>query len=71
MSSAVARRRAVQILTLRSVIARYLSGQDLEFCISELKEATRHGPSSWAFKRDTQEGSEEPEPIIYTSGGNV
>jgi len=71
MGKSINNRRAVQLLVMRSVVARYISGQDLEFCMSELKQATRHGPQSWAFKREGQKDSEEPEPIIYTSGGNV
>ena len=45
-------RKATQLMALRSVVARYLTGPELEQCIGELRHAMRMGPNAWAFKKD-------------------
>ena len=74
MGKAQNQRRATQLITCRAILAKYLSGQPLEFALSELRVAMRDGPQSWAFKKNGLETKDEDEtsekPIYYTSGGN-
>jgi len=50
------RRKAVQNMTCRSVVSKYLDGTDLESCLMDLRAAMRSGPQAWAFK---PQGAEE------------
>lgn len=51
MSRSNTQRRAIQTFTVRSVLSKYLQGQELELAIRDLNDAMRVGPQAWAFKR--------------------
>jgi hypothetical protein len=58
MSKTATRRKATQSMTVRAVLAQYLTGLQLESAIAALQDAMRHGPQAWAFKPK----SEQPQP---------
>ena len=70
MSRSNTQRRAIQTFTVRSVLSKYLQGQELELAIRDLNDAMRVGPQAWAFKR-APDSEPQDDRTYYTSGGNV
>ena len=65
-------RRAVQLLVCRGVLARYLTGENLEKALEEMKVEMRTGNNAWAFKKkDPDDVMINDDRTYYTSGGNV
>jgi hypothetical protein len=69
MSSGNNLRKAVQLHVCRAILARYLTGDDLEKALQEMKVEMRTGANAWAFKRKDPDDIDDR--IYYNSGGNV
>lgn len=70
MSKKGSLRRTTQTWAVRLALSKYLSGQELELAVRDLKDAMRTGPQAWAFKR-APAPEELDDRTYYTTGGNV
>jgi hypothetical protein len=68
MSKSANTRKAIQTMTVRATLAKYLSGQDLEHAVRDMQDAMRVGPQAWAFKRAGEDEIKD-DRTYYTAGG--
>ena len=60
-------RKATQLWTCRAVLSKYLTGEQLELALRDMKDAMRHGPQAWAFK--PKDEVPEDDRVYYETGG--